>query len=228
MKWRKLLRPRNHRTAVGASPNDLGQEMPGWIIVRQRQQMTTWRDADGDVLSLTRSATLQLPDLSDENAVRGYCRNVAESMRSGLVEAAVAAAVEGPAVMFVYKRLEKPAFVFTGMLVVAPTSGTSSVWTVAAGERGMTGVREAMVTAQLMSEGKLSLESYRTSWAQDPYDPTYGGVDRSTLRYLSDDESYDPQFPHHPLSKVRRELRTLLAVKLDPRPPQGVAKTDDG
>jgi hypothetical protein len=68
-----------------------------------------------------------------------------------------------------------------------------------------------------MSEGELTLEGYESSWAQDPYDPTYCGVDRSTLRYLSDDEMYDAKFPDHPLSKVRRELNRLLTVSLAPK-----------
>lgn len=216
MKWWNVFRPRSHLTAVAAGSLDLGREMPGWRVVEQGGQMTVWQDVDGDALSLTLDAAF---GLSDQNAVRGHCRTIAERMSSGLVEAAVVAGADGPAVMFVYKRLDNPAFVFTGMLVVSPTSRTSSVWTVVARERATTGVREAVVTAQLMKEGKLTLESYCTSWAQDPYDPTYGGVDRSTLRYLSDDESYDLQFPQHPLSKVRRELRKLLALELYPPPP---------
>jgi hypothetical protein len=135
-------------------------------------------------------------------------------MGAGLVQADVVEGADGPAVLLIDKRLFKPAFVFTGKLVVAPASKTSSVWTVVAVERGTTGVREAVITDQLFSEGKLTLESYQTSWAQDPYDPGYVGVDRSMLRYLSDDESYDSQFPQHSLSKVRRELRNLLTVKL--------------
>ena len=78
----------------------------------------------------------------------------------------------------------------------------------------MTGQREAVITTQLMSEGKLTLETYRQSWAQDPYEPTYSGVERRTLRYQSDDSRYDQQFPQHPLSKVRRLLSTLLSVNI--------------
>lgn len=221
----KLLRPRNRQTAVHAGPQDPGLAMQGWRIVEQGEQMTAWQDVDGDALTLTRQTLVWFPDLADENAVRRRCREHAQDMSSGLIEAAVVTGADGPAVMFVYKRLDKPAFVFTGMLVVAVNSKTWSVWTVVARERGTTGVREAVVTAQLMEEGKLTLESYRTSWAQDPYDPTYRGVDRSTLRYLSDDESYDAQFPEHPLSKVRRELRRLLAVQLHPKAPHRGAGT---
>jgi hypothetical protein len=121
--------------------------------------------------------------------------------------------------MFIYKRLDMPAFVFTGMLVVAPALTNSSAWTIVARERGTTGVREALITANLMAQGKLTPESYKKSWTKDPYDPEYSGVDRRTLRYLSDDESYDSQFPQHPLSKVRRQLRGLLTLKSHPPAP---------
>jgi hypothetical protein len=215
--WLKRLFGRE----VCASPHDLGLAISGWRVVKQDQQMTLWQDVDGDALSLTRDATFGLPELSDENMVRRRCRKLAQGMNAGLVEAAVVAGADGPAVSFIYKRLDMPAFVFTGMLVVAAASKTSSVWTVVAREHGTTGVREAVITAQMINEGKLTPESYCTSWAQDPYDPGYVGVDRRTLRYLSDDESYDSQFPQHPLSKVRRELRKLLTVKLQRLAPLG-------
>jgi hypothetical protein len=77
------------------------------------------------------------------------------------------------------------------------------------GEHGTTGVREAVVTAELMGAGRLSLADYRERWAGDPYDPGYAGVDRSVLRSLSDDESYDGQFPDHPLSRIRKVLADL-------------------
>jgi hypothetical protein len=88
------------------------------------------------------------------------------------------------------------------------------VWTLVAGEQGTTGVREAVVTAQLFEEGALTLESYQLSWAQDPYDSHYralGRVDFRTLRYRSDDARFDAQFPNHPLSRIRSGLRTILA-----------------
>ena len=85
----------------------------------------------------------------------------------------------------------------------------SDVWTIVSAERGTTGVREAIVTSQLLSEGRLTIENYERSFAQDPYDASFGAVDRRVLRFLSDDESYDGQFPHHPLSRVSRVLAAL-------------------
>ena len=89
------------------------------------------------------------------------------------------------------------------------------IWTIVAREHGTTGIREALITSDLMNKGKLTLESYKASWAQDPYDSSYCGVDRSILRCMSDDESYDQLFPQHPLSKVRRELYRLGSIEID-------------
>jgi hypothetical protein len=108
----------------------------------------------------------------------------------------------------IYKRLRKPAFIFTGVMWTPHDHGWL-VWTVLHGEREATGVREATIATELLKAGTLS--RYDTSWAQDPYFPDYNGVDRSVLRCMSDDEQYDERFPTHPLSHVRRVMRTLSA-----------------
>ena len=212
--WKRLRRGKRPTTGVPSNSSSLHLDLPGWTLVEERDQVTYWRDADGDALSLAADLGFVLTQLSDEDAVRAAARELAESVHSGLVEARIVQGSHGPAVMLICKRLDVPAFVFTGMLFV--TWKTESwLWSIVARERGTTGVREALVTTQLINEGKLTVESYESSWAQDPYDPTYRGVEGRTLRYLSDDESYDSQFPGHPLSKVRRELRRLLTVTLE-------------
>jgi hypothetical protein len=42
-----------------------------------------------------------------------------------------------------------------------------------------------------------------------PYEPAYRGTDKSILRFMSDDERHDNQFPQHPLSKSRPMLARL-------------------
>ena len=46
----------------------------------------------------------------------------------------------------------------------------------------------------MLGDGTLTMESYEASWAKDPYDPNYSGVERSTLRYMSDGPEYDAEF----------------------------------
>ena len=116
----------------------------------------------------------------------------------------------GKGVALIYKRLQRPAYVYTGMLFI-PSQEAFQVWTIVAAERGKIGVREAMVTDELIKTGKLTIQEFEGSWAQDPYDPSYRGVDRSVLRFISDNDCYDERFPNHPLSKIRRALAALPA-----------------
>ncbi len=210
--WQRLVRGRQAATM----PIDPGRlPMSGWELVRREPLAAYWRDATGDAVSLTLSSLEALPALSDTTQLRHYCRRMAEGQNSGLVEVTCTAGINGPSVTYIYKRLKIPAFTFFG-IVATPIAYGTWIWTMVAYERGVTGQREAVVTTRLIQTGQLTLESYEGSWARDPYDPLYLGVDRRTLRYLSDAEEYDDEFPAHPLTKVRRELRRLLAVPLSP------------
>jgi hypothetical protein len=183
--------------------------MPGWTEESAGRGSRLWRDSDGDVVSLTLfDSDLGLPDLSNQADLQHYCRRFASSRGAGLVEINVATGSLGPTLGLIFKQLERPAYTFTGILLV-PLQSSPQIWTVVATERGTTGIREAVVTAQLFSAGQLTIENYARSWARDPYDPSYREVDQSVLRFVSDDACYDERFPQHPLSKVRRILATL-------------------
>ncbi len=122
-------------------------------------------------------------------------------------------------VSFIYKRRSASAYIFTGMLVFPGQYG-SLVWTVMGEERGShVGTREAVVTADLLNGFQMTLEDYERSWAQDPYEPGYQGVDRSVLRFISDDDTYDDRFPEHPLSEIRKVLRMLPSAVTDVHAP---------
>jgi len=109
---------------------------------------------------------------------------------------------------------------YTGMMIV-PSSGRYA-WVIgmAAVERGVTGVRDALVMDQLCKEGKTEFEIYETKqpdgssgrikgWFQDPYDPAYKGP---VLRTIADDEQYDSLCPQDPLSQIRSELLKIQAT----------------
>jgi len=85
----------------------------------------------------------------------------------------------------------------------------SQVWTVVDGERGTTGVREAVITAELMDTGKLTMQDYKRFWAQDPTIPVTAELTVTFFASSPMTSSYDERFPEHPLSKVRRVLATL-------------------
>lgn len=183
--------------------------MPGWHEDAPSGAMRTWHHPDGGVLSLAMASGGAIPPPSQLDLLRNAFRRLAEAAGAGLVEANAVESAHGPAARMIYKRRQGMAFVFTGMLLL-PARDRWLVCTVVDAERGTTGIREAVVTAELIEAGHLTLETYEESWARDPYDPDYRGVDRTLLRYLSDDERYDSRFPEHPLSHVRRTLDMLL------------------
>jgi len=173
--------------------------------------MRIWHDSDGDALSLTfHEKGLDLPLIADETVLRGRCREIAQDRQGGLIEVRTMVCGLGPSVGYIYKRMQvqHSGYAYTGMFITSINS-SSLVWTIVAVERDTSGLREAIVTANLMQAGKLTLEDYKRYWAQDPYDPSYQGVDHIVLRFMSDDEVYDQQFPQHALSKVRRVIATL-------------------
>ncbi|HEV8494288.1 MAG TPA: hypothetical protein VGR76_18555 [Candidatus Angelobacter sp.] len=171
--------------------------------------MRYWRNSHGDVMSVAIVGSLMgFPHLSNVPAWQKYARGLAESRTAGLIEVRPSSGKNGAGMALIYKRNQKAAYFFTGMLIV-PRGDASQIWTAVAGECGTTGVREAVITKELFDSGAYTIEDYRNSFAQDPYEPGYQGVDRSLLRFFSDDERYDERFPHHPLSRIRQTLAAL-------------------
>ena len=120
----------------------------GWSEGAPAKGLRLWRDSEGDVLSLATPAEgLRLPRGS-EAEVKRWCRELAQERGGGLIEAHGI----GPSARLIYKRLQMPAYFYTGMFITA-VQGFTVVWTVVAGEHGTTGVREAVVTANLMNAG---------------------------------------------------------------------------
>lgn len=204
MSWWKNLWSRPASPAVPEALRGLRFSLSGWNEKEPKDNMRIWSGPDGSVMVADFSP--ERWDKRSEAEARQQARALAESAGGGLVEALSLSSPAGTAVQLIYKRLPKPpGYVYTGMFIV-PAEGGSVTWSVVAGECRMTGIRESVVTAELMNAGKLSLENYERTWAQDPYDRSYRSVDRSVLRFLSDDERFDRQFPDHPLTKIRLVL----------------------
>jgi hypothetical protein len=210
MSWWKRIKGDKRRAASPKQLRIVRPMMPGWNEEPTDKALRVWRDPHGDVLTFSTlpGTSFRLPDLSDITALQGWCRAIAEARGGGLIEAGVVPDTPRPAVRLISKRLELPAYIFTGMLII-PCEETYEVWTLVAGERLTTGEREAIVTAELFNSGKLKTpQEYQAAW-HDPYDPNYRGVDPSVLCFISDDRCYDEWFPEHPLSRVRNILAKL-------------------
>jgi hypothetical protein len=120
-------------------PRSVHLETLGWRAVEQREQSGLWQDAEGDFLSLVRiQKPLDLPQLRDEEAVRRRCEAMAEDIASSLVESVVLDHGEGRSVLFVCRRIERSALVFTGVLIV-PTPAGEWMWEMVAKGQPVTG-----------------------------------------------------------------------------------------
>jgi len=217
MSWWNRLWERTPAPLTDARLTTVSMPLRGWNEGAATGDMRVWRDDGNDVLSLSAGPFPFPPAQSrDVAALRRLAREGAESRRGGLIEVRCFPDSRGTAASWIYKRRHGHGYVFTGMLFL-PLSDVTQTWCIVAGERGTTGLREAVVTARLLEAGTLTVKSYVRSWACDPYDAGYNGVDRSVLCFVSDDESYDEEFPWHPLTKVRR-VQTELRHHLWPEP----------
>jgi hypothetical protein len=189
--------------------------MTGWSEEKTSGELREWRGPHNAILSLASLVQSALPQ--NERALQQWSRELAESQGGGLIEVSIVNTRLGTTVRVIYKRLQMPAYVYTGMLIFRMT-GFTLVWTVVADECVPTGIREAVVTAELLKTGRFRVQDYEHFWAQDPYDASYHGVRRSVLRFMSDDESHDHRFPDHPLSRVRQVLAELPnCIQFDPQ-----------
>jgi hypothetical protein len=92
--------------------------------------------------------------------------------------------------------------------VIIPDKLRYFVIVIASVEGGVTGVRDALVTAKLGEQGRLDPTKTDAAgrlqgWFRDPYDSSF---DSTAINSVADGEEYDSLVPSHPLSKVRRMI----------------------
>ncbi|MGP4022822.1 hypothetical protein [Actinomadura sp. 3N407] len=183
-------------------------DVTGW----EQTQPGAFRNADGDGLAIYGfdiAPDLPAP-LEDLDLLRA--RTVAHTAAGGggVVELDVVTLDGLPAVRQIVKLPlpDRPSGVgYLGSFTV-PRADRSLVLKVQCLEEGVTGTRDSVALDRFMSEygqGRDVQEMMR-SWAQHPYAPeVQGGLPRN----WSDDPGWDPHFPQHPLSRVRRILGAL-------------------
>ena len=182
----------------------------GWQLQEASPTTMTWTNPDGDVLTLRRLEGEAVPSAEDLPSLRMRARQLASMNRGGIVHADFVdrGGVRAASLIFKHERL--PAYSYTGMFII-PRGDHHLVVTVESVERGTTGMRDAMVTMQLLQQGTLDpmkkdANGRVEGWFRDPYEPAYNA---SALHSVADDERYDSILPSHPLSKVRETLRMV-------------------
>jgi hypothetical protein len=145
--------------------------------------------------------------------MRSTWRKRAARLDASLVQADITQI--GPALGFfaVIKSRDGLKAKYSGSLLV-PLAAPHYEIRMDAEERGITGQRDAIVTACLAQRGEIRLElpdarggpARISGFCEDPYDPQF---DRDTLNCVSDDERVDLVLSDHPLSRMRRTLALI-------------------
>lgn len=145
--------------------------------------------------------------LDDGPALRAALTRLTADAGGGLIEASVKSLGQLPALKQILKLPlpgQPSGQAFIGSFTV-PRANCSTVIKIQAPERGMTGMREAMVMAQV---------GHDKYFRPHPYAPEVQG---GLPFHAADHVQWDAQFPDHPLSRVRRTLDALSgAVQVVP------------
>ncbi|MCX4825016.1 hypothetical protein OG883_35190 [Streptomyces sp. NBC_01142] len=178
----------------------LGVELPGYRPVDN----DVWANDEGDVLSLHFFGLApDLPaSLDDGPALRAALTRYTADAGGGLIEASVKSLGRLPALKQILKLPlpgQPSGQAFIGSFTV-PRANCSTVVKIQAPERGMTGMREAMVMAQV---------GHDKYFRPHPYAPEVQG---GLPFHAADHAQWDAQFPDHPLTRVRRALDSLAEV----------------
>jgi hypothetical protein len=178
-------------------------------VVRDRNaRMRAWSSAEGDGIALFFFSVP--PDVAAPLTDLDGLRRDFRSKVPALLELE-RVRIDGCDFMrTIFKQPQKPhGMAYVGSLLL-PFRDCSWVVKAQCEERGVTGMREALILERRLSDVKLlAMEG----WQADPYDPSF----RAPLqRNLAEAEEYDAEFPDHPLSRLRRLLRRLsVGIRLE-------------
>ena len=173
------------------------------------EDFAVWLNSYGDMLSLAVGPPDDI-DISDPDAVFEFARDFVASQDGGLVSCELIEIDANPAIEVIYKQEHGLGYLYKG-LIFCPMELRTLLFNAIFSEHGTTGVREAVVSAELFEAGQLEIDFETVSdeggshpipgWFFDPYDPEFEGV---VLNSISDDVKYDEMFPGHPLTELRR------------------------
>lgn len=107
--------------------------------------------------------------------------------------------------------------IYTSKLYYRSPDGSGFIIQLVSREKGMTGTREAMILASNLPQGLTKTTDAATGetltqgapipgWAADPYDSEFK---KGFLMNKSEDAMFDQQFPKHPLSVLRADLKSI-------------------
>jgi glutaredoxin 2 len=204
----------------------------GWFPADPPHPTPRWESVTCDEMVVTtRPRDDAFPPLNDVVAVRRHFQQLIRSRAGALVSCDVVgvSAVNMVRTVSKYRTEDRFAMAFAASLT-ALTANYAVELSIRGREDGFTGIREAIVTSELLrtagpsvrrqlNEKKIPIEFMFERYAPD--------TQPALCFVVSDDEKYDSRFPDHPVTRVRRWLRRqerAFAVTLESaaEPPAGV------
>jgi hypothetical protein len=188
--------------------DDITFTIPGLQNAEDRGSVRVWHTPDGDGVGLYYFAvTPDLPaDLASLSDLRLALSRMASESGGAIVEAQVIIVDGCRAVRQCVKVPQQPSgMTYVGSFIL-PFRDFSFMLKIQCEERGVTGMREAIILDEKFNSGEIQLDpdgGNISGWMNDPYDSARTS---GLARCLADDEEYDQRFPNHPLSRVRHFL----------------------
>jgi len=147
-------------------------------------------------------------DLRSITAVRNRYRYLATQSGAAIIEVETPEIAGCLTTRIIIKVPQNLGMTYIGSITL-PFRDFSYVLKAQCEERGVTGMRDAVVLNEKMASGEITPDienGIRRGWMHDPYDSS---LDFGFAMNLSEDKQYDARFPNHPLSRVRRLLDHL-------------------
>jgi hypothetical protein len=176
----------------------------GWTKVKDDNSIIQWINPEQTIaISINYFESIpDIPTVKNINVLRAFYRNIIAEVDGGLIELELYKRQQFDIVKSIFKIPQKPSgMTYIGSLTI-PFSTCSFVLKVQAVESGVTGMREAVTVNKFLSIGTFD----DAAWASDPYDKEFK---TGALMNKSEVQSYDIDFPDHPLSQVRTLLSEI-------------------
>jgi hypothetical protein len=162
-----------------------------------------WRFRDGDGVGVYFfDLDPDLPQSREMAPFLAMTKARVSAAGAALVECVIADLGDFQVVRQIVKVPQKPSGMTYLGSITLPFAKFSYVIKVQCQERGMSGVREAVLLSEMLQNGSVRID-------RDSVEPIKG-------RWQPDSAEFDSRFPDHPLSRLRTHLQHLVsAVRID-------------
>ena len=187
--------------------NSISINLKGWDLLENTESKILWTNKFGDSLSI--NFFPKMPDLPknalDIKTIRDFFRNMIIQSNGAIVEVEKEYLDSLLAIKTIIKfPQESSGLTFLASYTI-PRDSFSFVLKLTCPERGITGMREAVILDKALGEGIVDVAT-RKGWFFDPYDPEFKAP---LLSNLADKQEYDAQFPNSALSRARNGLKVI-------------------